>query len=67
MRTLILFAHPAFQRSRVHRRLAAAVSSLPGITFHDLYESYPRFDIDVPREQSLLLAHDLVVFQHPFF
>jgi glutathione-regulated potassium-efflux system ancillary protein KefG len=64
---LVLFAHPAFERSRVHRRLVDAVAELPGITFHDLYEAYPDFDVDVRREQKLLLEHDLVVLQHPFF
>jgi glutathione-regulated potassium-efflux system ancillary protein KefG len=66
-RLLVLFAHPAFERSRVHRRLAAAATSLPGLTFHDLYEAYPDFDVDVRREQALLTAHDLVVLQHPMF
>jgi glutathione-regulated potassium-efflux system ancillary protein KefG len=59
-RVLILFAHPALDKSRVHRRL-------PNLTFHDLYEAYPAFDIDVRREQTLLLDHDLIVLQHPFF
>jgi glutathione-regulated potassium-efflux system ancillary protein KefG len=66
-RILILFAHPALEKSRIHRRLAARVPRLPGLTFHDLYEAYPDFDVDVPREQALLAAHDLVVLQHPFF
>lgn len=66
-RILILFAHPAFETSRVHRRLAAAVQGLPGATFHDLYEQYPDFDVDVRREQELLLEHDLIVLQHPVF
>jgi glutathione-regulated potassium-efflux system ancillary protein KefG len=64
---LILFAHPALQKSRVNRVLIEGVSQLPGVTFHDLYEAYPEFDIDVPREQRLLLDHDVIVFQHPFF
>jgi glutathione-regulated potassium-efflux system ancillary protein KefG len=64
---LILFAHPALEKSRVNRRLADVVRDLPGVTFHDLYEVYPEFDIDVPTEQSLLAAHQLAVFQHPFF
>jgi glutathione-regulated potassium-efflux system ancillary protein KefG len=66
-RLLILFAHPALDKSRVHRRLARAVPELPRITFHDLYDAYPDFDIDVAREQELLLAHDLIVLQHPFY
>jgi glutathione-regulated potassium-efflux system ancillary protein KefG len=66
-RILLLFAHPAFERSRVHRQLVARLPGDPRITFHDLYEAYPDFDIDVPREQELLLGHDVVVIQHPFF
>jgi glutathione-regulated potassium-efflux system ancillary protein KefG len=64
---LILLAHPALEKSRVNARLAAAVQDLHGITFHDLYEAYPEFDIDVPREQRLLKAHSTIVLQHPFF
>lgn len=66
-RILVLFAHPALEKSRVNRKLMAAVRDLPGVTFHDLYEAYPEFDIDVRREQSLLVEHDLIVLQHPFF
>jgi glutathione-regulated potassium-efflux system ancillary protein KefG len=64
---LVLFAHPAYESSRVHRHLAVAARELPGVTFHDLYEAYPDHDIDVKREQALLLAHEVVVFQHPFY
>lgn len=66
-RVLVLFAHPALQRSRVNRILVLGVDEMAGVTFHDLYESYPDLGIDVAREQELLLAHDVVVFHHPFF
>jgi glutathione-regulated potassium-efflux system ancillary protein KefG len=66
-RVLILFAHPALQKSRANKRLANAVRDLPGVTFHDLYERYPDFFIDVPHEQGLLRSHDVIVFQHPFY
>ncbi len=66
-RLLILFAHPAFERSRVNTVLGETVRELPGVTFHDLYQAYPDFDIDVEHEQQLLLAHDVIVLQHPFF
>jgi glutathione-regulated potassium-efflux system ancillary protein KefG len=66
-RVLILFAHPALEKSRVHRRLVAAIPGRPEITFHDLYEAYPRMDVDVAKEQRLLLGHDVVVFQFPFY
>lgn len=40
---------------------------LPGVTFHDLYEAYPEFDVDVQREQALLEGHDVIVLHHPFY
>jgi len=64
---LILLAHPVLERSRVNRRLAAAVRDLEGVTLHDLYEAYPSLNVDVRREQALLLKHDVIVFQHPFY
>jgi glutathione-regulated potassium-efflux system ancillary protein KefG len=44
-----------------------AVETLEGITFHDLYASYPDFLIDVSHEQQLCRNHDVIVFQHPFY
>lgn len=64
---LILFAHPAQHRSRAHRVLAAAAREAEGVTFVDLYAEYPRFEIDVDREQARLAAHDVVIFQHPIY
>ncbi len=66
-RILILFAHPLLEKSRVHARLAAAARSVPGVSFRDLYELYPEFDIDVRREQQVLLDHDIIIWQHPFY
>ena len=66
-RVLVLFAHPALEKSRVHRHLVARRPVRAELTFHDLYEAYPDFDVDVPREQALLAAHDVVVFQFPFY
>ncbi|MDH3974272.1 MAG: NAD(P)H-dependent oxidoreductase [Deltaproteobacteria bacterium] len=62
---LILFAHPALQNSRVNRELIKFVTDLDGVTFHDLYELYPDFHIDVKHEQNLLLEKDIIVFHHP--
>lgn len=64
---LILFAHPAVEASRVNAPMRAAVTDLEDVTVHDLYETYPDFDIDVPREQALMEAHDVIVFHHPFY
>jgi glutathione-regulated potassium-efflux system ancillary protein KefG len=67
VKVLVLFAHPALERSRVNRALLRAVQGTPAVTLHDLYETYPDLQIDVGREQALLLAHDVFVFQHPFY
>jgi glutathione-regulated potassium-efflux system ancillary protein KefG len=66
-RILLLFAHPALEKSRANRKLVERARGVSGVTFHDLYEAYPDFDVDVKREQALLLAHDTVVLQHPFY
>jgi glutathione-regulated potassium-efflux system ancillary protein KefG len=66
-KVLVQFAHPVLERSRVNRRLLAAIRGVSGVTIRDLYEVYPTFELDVKREQELLLAHDVVVFQHPFY
>lgn len=65
--TLVLFAHPALEKSRVHRRLVEAARSIPGIDVHDLYEAYPDYEVDVSAEQAHLLAHEVVVLQFPLY
>ena len=66
-RILILFAHPALQKSRVNRQLIRRIRDLEGVTFNDLYEAYPDFHINVGKEQALLQENDIIVFQHPLF
>jgi len=64
---LVIFAHPALQKSRINIELSQAIKDIDGVTFRDLYEIYPDFLIDVIEEQRLLLEHDIVVLQHPFY
>ena len=66
-RVLILFAHPALEKSRCNVRLIAAARKVDGVTVRDLYEVYPGFDIDVDAEQRSMEEHDVVVFQHPLY
>ncbi|HUS32447.1 MAG TPA: NAD(P)H-dependent oxidoreductase [Kofleriaceae bacterium] len=66
-KVLVLFAHPVLERSRVNRRLAEAIRGIENVTIRDLYELYPTLNIDVQAEQEQLLAHDVIVFQHPFY
>ncbi|MGB3493526.1 MAG: NAD(P)H-dependent oxidoreductase [Elainellaceae cyanobacterium] len=66
-RILVLFAHPALHKSRINSQLIRAIADLDGVTVNDLYERYPDFDIDIHREQQLLINHEIIVFQHPFY
>ncbi len=64
---LVLFAHPAQQKSKVNKALREAVEGMEGVTFRDLYAIYPDFLIDVETEQRLCEEHDVIVMQHPFY
>ncbi|HEY0677048.1 MAG TPA: NAD(P)H-dependent oxidoreductase [Chitinophagaceae bacterium] len=64
---LVLFAHPALEKSRVHSCLLRNIRNLQGVTVKDLYELYPDFDIDVKEEQRSLMQHDIIILQHPFY
>jgi glutathione-regulated potassium-efflux system ancillary protein KefG len=66
-RILILFAHPRLERSVNNQLLVRHIPETPEITFHDLYEKYADFNINLEYEKKLLLNHDIVVFQHPFY
>ena len=66
-RILILFAHPALQKSRVNKYLIENITDIESVTFRDLYQLYPEMDIDVKLEQELLIANDVIIFHHPFF
>lgn len=66
-RVLILFAHPRLENSRINRAMIAQIPSNPLITFHDLYEEYPDFNVNVEKEKKLLEAHEIIVWHHPFY
>ena len=66
-RLLVYYAHPGHKYSHVNREMAARGQQVDGITSVDLYAEYPRYEIDVEREQDRLLAHDVILFQFPMF
>lgn len=66
-RILILFAHPKFEQSRANKILVQELKNKAGVTFHDLYEHYPDFHIDIPYEKDLLVRHDVIIWHHPFY
>ena len=65
--TLVVFAHPAYHRSRVQRAMLHGIVGMPSVMVHDLYEVYPDHVVEVRDEQALLTRHDLIVLQFPFY
>ncbi len=66
-RTLVLLAHPDLGNSRVNRALVDAVVGLPGVTVRDLASVRGEDGFDVAVEQRLLVEHDTVVLQFPWY
>lgn len=66
-RALLIFAHPALERSRINRILIDGLDTRDDLHFHDLYEAYPDFYVDVGYEQDLLLRHELILWQFPLY
>lgn len=64
---LVLYAHPDKKQSRINQAMVHAISDIDNVIFHNLYDLYYDFYIDVKREQTLLLDVDLIIFQHPFY
>jgi glutathione-regulated potassium-efflux system ancillary protein KefG len=66
-RILVNIFHPDIKKSRGNRILIDSISDINGITIRDIYALYPDFMVDIKKEQEILLNHDLLVFQHPFY
>ena len=64
---LVYYAHPGHKHSQANKAMVAEAQKVDGITFVDLYAEYPRFEIDIDREQQRLLDHDVILFQFPMF
>jgi putative NADPH-quinone reductase len=67
MKVLVIVAHPNIKDSIVNRRWVEELKKHPEITIHELYHRYPDEVIDVEQEQMLLLLHDRIVLQFPFY
>ncbi len=64
---LINLFHPNMEQSRGNKALIEAAEDLPNVTIRDMYEEYPDFQINAASEQSILTAHDVIIFQHPLY
>lgn len=66
-KVLHYFAHPGQRYSKTNREMWRQTAGIDGVTRVDLYAEYPRFDINIDREQERLRAHDVILFQFPLF
>lgn len=67
MKTLVIVAHPNMDQSKVNKKLMEEIRKQPEVTVHELYKEYPDEKISVEKEQQLLLGHDRIVLQFPFY
>ncbi|MBK8803916.1 MAG: NAD(P)H-dependent oxidoreductase [Fibrobacteres bacterium] len=65
--TLIVFAHPGFEKSRVHRTWLPEVEALPFVAVRDLCQLYPGGVVDVKAEQAALESARTIVLQFPLY
>jgi glutathione-regulated potassium-efflux system ancillary protein KefG len=67
-KTLVILAHPAMETSRLNKALIEAIKDEAHVSVHDIYAHYGSAkEIDVQKEQALLLAHERLVFQFPLY
>lgn len=67
-KTLVIVTHPDIDKSSVNKRwLEELEKNQDIVTIHQLHKNYPDNVIDVAAEQRLLLSHDNIIFQFPFY
>ena len=64
---IVYYAHPGQRHSHANTAMWGEAAQVDGITRVDLYAEYPRFDVDIEREQQRLLDHEVIFFQCPLF
>lgn len=66
-RLIVYYAHPGNKYSHANAQMIRRARAVTDITLVDLYAEYPRFDIQIDREQQRLLEHDVILLQFPMF
>ena len=64
---VILVFHPVLHKSRVNNVLLSAMEGLEGVSVRYMYDLYPDYQIDIKKEQEVLLQHDIIIWQHPLY
>ena len=68
MKTIVILAHPNIEQSTVNKTWVDALSKNSAeVGVHDIYKTYPDWNIDVAAEQQLLEKYDRIVFQYPIY
>lgn len=68
MKILHLVFHPNLQKSRVNQCWHKQLNESGKLSLsRDMYAECPKFEFDVSHEQELLLNHDRIVWQFPFY
>lgn len=67
MKTLVIVAHPNMEESKVNKSFMEKIRKHPDVTIHELYKEYPDEKINIEKEHELLLSHDRIVMQFPFY
>ncbi|WP_435171933.1 NAD(P)H-dependent oxidoreductase [Paenibacillus glycanilyticus] len=68
MNILVIVAHPELTASRANKALLQGLNKIQeDIHIHKLYELYPDWNIDMEKEQELLLRYDRIILQFPFY
>ena len=63
----ILVFHPLLHKSRVNKTLLKAVEGIEGVSIRYMYELYPDYQIDIKKEQEVLLENEIIIWQHPLY
>lgn len=67
-KTLVIVTHPDIHKSIINKRWLQELQRNPElVTIHQLHAQYPDGKIDVAAEQKLLLEHDTIILQFPFY
>ncbi|WP_321332374.1 NAD(P)H-dependent oxidoreductase [uncultured Bacteroides sp.] len=66
MKTIIILAHPNIEQSHINKSwIEALKASNPEIKIHDIYKTYPDWNIDAVAEQTLLEQYDRIILEYP--
>lgn len=67
MKTLVLVSHPQLKDSYTQSFLKKAQTDFSSVTWHPLDLLYPDGQIQVQKEQKLLMENQRIIFQFPLF